>query len=123
MELDKENTNRAYVLGRLFAVLEKQQEAAMGKINSAITRYYSSASSTPASIFATLMKLQIHHNTKLSREHPGWEVFYKKLVGEIIDKLDGKYPVYLSTEEQGIFSIGYYQQTQNFFKKEAKNKN
>ena len=48
-----ENTNeKAYVLGRTFAVLEAIQEDANPGINTTIKdRYYNSASTTPASVF------------------------------------------------------------------------
>ncbi|MCA6071913.1 MAG: type I-C CRISPR-associated protein Cas8c/Csd1, partial [Endomicrobium sp.] len=39
VSLNKENTNPGYVLGRLFATLEKLQEEAQGETNSTIMRY------------------------------------------------------------------------------------
>jgi CRISPR-associated protein Csd1 len=49
----------------------------------------------------------------------GREVNFEKLIGEIQDKIDNSkgYPSYLSLTDQGMFSIGYYQQRQDFFKK------
>ena len=42
---------------------------------------------------------------------------YKIVTGEIMDKLNGKFPKTLPLSEQGKFIIGYYQQTQDFYKK------
>jgi CRISPR-associated protein Csd1 len=124
MELNKENTNQGYVLGRLFATLESQQGASLGKTNSTILRYYGSASSAPISVFANLMRLQHHHHEKIRKEKPGLSVVFDKLVTEITSKLDDKkgFPSHLSLSEQGMFAIGYYQQKQDFFK-EGKTKN
>jgi CRISPR-associated protein Csd1 len=119
MSLDTSNTNPAYLLGRLFAVLEKVQiESAggEGKINATIRdRFYGSASSTPVVAFPRLMKLKNHHLAKLER----FKGFYEKLFGEITDKLtaDNSFPSHLSLDDQGRFAIGYYHQRQDFFKK------
>ena len=47
--------------------------------------------------------------------------FYNKLIGEIIDSLNGGFPKLLSLKEQGEFIVGYYQQYQSFFEKNEKN--
>ncbi|MDR1160314.1 MAG: type I-C CRISPR-associated protein Cas8c/Csd1 [Syntrophomonadaceae bacterium] len=118
VSLDIENANQGYVLGRLFAALEKLQEEAHGSTNSTIIRYYGSASSTPVTVFANLMRLHQHHLSKLGKEKPGREIYFGKLIGEIHSRLDNKtgYPAHLPLAEQGMFAIGYYQQRQDFFK-------
>ncbi|MDP3014253.1 MAG: type I-C CRISPR-associated protein Cas8c/Csd1, partial [Candidatus Subteraquimicrobiales bacterium] len=61
MSLDTSNTNPGYLLGRLFAVLERAQEQASPGINATIRdRFYGAASSTPVTVFAHLMKLKNH---------------------------------------------------------------
>jgi len=118
--LDKENTNRGYVLGRLFATFEKLQEEAQGETNSTIMRFYGSASSTPIAVFANLMRLHQHHLDKLSKENRGLAINREKLIGEIMNKIsingDIAYPANLSLIDQGNFSVGYYHQRQDFFK-------
>ncbi len=116
--LDKENTNPGYLCGRLFAVLDKIQEDANG-IHSIQERYMNSASSTPSSVFATILNLSSHHSEKLSN---GSRIFYEKIKQEIMDKLpsDG-FPAHLDLQDQGRFFVGFYQQRQDFFK--GKNEN
>ncbi len=58
MSLDKESTNPAYRLGRLFAVLEKAQKDAIPGANTTIKdRFYGSASATPSVVFPQLIRL------------------------------------------------------------------
>lgn len=116
LALDKENSNPAYLCGRLFAVLEKLQvEASGGKLNRTIKdAYFSSASSTPAAVFPKLLRLAQYY---LSNSKVKYPVYYNKLIGEITDKLDGMFPGTLILADQGRFIIGYYQQNQDFYKK------
>nr|MBA4159639.1 type I-C CRISPR-associated protein Cas8c/Csd1 [Gemmatimonadota bacterium] len=52
VSLDESNLNAAYRLGRLFAVLERAQEAANPRLNATIRdRYYGAASTTPVTVF------------------------------------------------------------------------
>lgn len=111
--LDLNNTNNAYRLGRLFAVLEKTQEDASPGLNATIRdRYYGAASSTPAAVFSTLLRLKNHHIGKL---HAGQAVNREKLIGEIMNGLD-RFPGHLPLPEQARFALGYYHQRQDFFK-------
>ena len=114
MSLDEANGNVGYRLGRLFAVLEKIQEEANPGINATIRdRFYGAASSTPVTVFSTLLKLKNHHLSKL--DNRGWAVNLEKRVGEIIEGI-GDFPAQLRIEDQGRFAIGYYHQRQGFFK-------
>ena len=114
MSLDEANGNVGYRLGRLFAVLEKIQEEANPGINATIRdRFYGAASSTPVTVFSTLLKLKNHHISKL--DNRGRAVNLEKRVGEIIEGI-GDFPAQLRIEDQGRFAIGYYHQRQDFFK-------
>lgn len=119
--LDKSNTNQGYLCGRLFAVLDRIQEDANG-ISSIRERYMNAASSTPSSVFSTILNLSSHHLENLSNE--GKKVFYEKLKQEIIDKIssDG-FPAHLDLQDQGRFFVGYYHQRQDFFNKKEENNN
>lgn len=121
MSLDVENTDIGYLCGRLFAVLERIQETALGKINATIVdRFYGSASSTPMSVFGKLIDLSNHHLSKIDK--PNSVVFFRKAIGEIMDKMPASgFPSHLSLDEQSRFAIGYYHQKQEFFKSKTEN--
>lgn len=115
MSLDKTNTDLAYRLGRLFAVLEKIQEEANPSINATIRdRFYGAASATPVTVYSQLIKLKNHHLVKLN---PGRKVYFEKEIGEIFDAIKYDFPAHLTLDEQARFAVGYYHQRQDFFKK------
>jgi len=117
--LDPERPDPAYRLGRLFAAYERVQSDAAGstKLNRSIRdSYLSSASATPAGIFPRLYRLNQHHLNKLRRDKTGLAVIREKLIGEICGGLDD-FPRHLSVQNQGLFALGYYHQTQDFFTK------
>lgn len=116
--LDKQNDNTGYLCGRLFATLEKIQENA-NHIHSIRERYMNAASSTPSSVFATILNLSVHHLEKMTK---GQQIYFEKIKQEIIDKLPASgFPAHLDLNDQGRFFIGYYQQRQDFFtSKDAK---
>jgi len=119
MGLDPENTNIGYNLGRLFAVLEKIQEEANPGLNATIRdRYYGAASSTPVSVFSTLMKLKNHHLSKL--DNRGRAHNLEKEIAAIVSHIE-TFPNILKIEDQGRFAIGYYHQRQQFFIKKSAN--
>lgn len=118
--LDTNQTEPAYLLGRLFSALEKTQEDALGNLNAGIRdKYYSSASATPASVFPRILRTYQHHLAKLSG---GAKVNREKLVQEIIASIssDG-FPTQLNLKAQGLFAIGYYHQRKDFFTAKPKN--
>ena len=117
MGLNEESRETAYVLGRLFSVLESIQMDANPGIKATIRdRYFNSACATPASIFPVLIKLKNSHIKKLERDKGGAKVYYEKLLTELMGKLD-EYPKRLSLEEQGKFILGYYHQVQKKYEK------
>jgi len=118
MSLDKTQSSPSYHLGRLFAALEKIQKEALGDTNTTIReRYYSAASSSPATVFPVLMRLKNHHLAKI--ESKGRVVNLEKLLSEIIGHIDGAagFPAHLNINDQGYFAIGYYHQMQDFYTK------
>lgn len=117
MGLNEESRETAYVLGRLFSVLESIQMDANPGIKATIRdRYFNSACATPASIFPVLIKLKNSHMKKLERDKGSAKVYYEKLLTELMGKLD-EYPKRLSLEEQGKFILGYYHQVQKKYEK------
>lgn len=117
MSLDPERPDPAYRLGRLFAALEKTQGDALPGIGATVRdRYYSSASSTPGTVFPRLLRTYQHHLAKLEGGH---KVNREKLVQEILDTLND-FPAHFDLTEQGIFAIGYYHQVRAFYTKTKK---
>ena len=117
MGLNEESKEPAYVLGRLFSVLESIQLDVNPGIKATIRdRYFNSACATPASVFPVLVKLKNSHMKKLEREKASSKIYYEQLLTEIIGKLD-EYPKRLSLEEQGQFILGYYHQVQRKYQK------
>jgi len=117
MSLDTEKKDVAYLLGRLFAVLEKAQQDAIPGANATIKdRFYGSASSTPASVFPRLLRLSQHHISKA--EYGGVS---DKRIAEIMEGI-GDFPSQMDLKQQGLFAIAYYQQRNALYKKKDTNK-
>jgi CRISPR-associated protein Csd1 len=117
MSLDTTRTEPAYLLGRLFAVLEKTQEDALPGINATIRdRFYSAASATPGTVFPRLLRTYQHWLSKLEG---GYRVNRERAVQQIMAGLNDM-PGHLALEGQGLFAVGYYHQRQDFFTKKDK---
>jgi CRISPR-associated protein Csd1 len=115
--LDESCPDPAYRLGRLFAVLEKVQEDAVGASATIRDRYYGAASATPGVVFPQLMRKLPHHLAKLTAA-----TYFEKLVQQICDGLQPPtpFPPVLRLEEQGLFAVGYYHQRQSLFTRREK---
>jgi CRISPR-associated protein Csd1 len=118
VSLDPDRNEPPYLLGRLFAAYEKVQQDALGQSLNRTIRdsYLSSASATPGSVFPRLYRLNQHHFNKLRRDKPGLAVSREKLIGQICQGLTD-FPRHLALQDQGLFAIGYYHQTQDFYTK------
>jgi len=112
MALDRENKNVAYLLGRLFAVLERAQQDAIPGVNTTIKdRFYGSASATPRIVFPQLLRLAQHYVEKAD---------YGRVRDKQIEEILGdirEFPAHLGLDQQALFAIGYYHQRQDFFTK------
>lgn len=122
--LNEESTNTAYVLGRLFSVLEQIQEEANPDINSTIKdRFFNSAAATPGVVFPVLLKMANHHLRKLN-DRKGLKITLEKMVTELEGKIEMNgqpIPARMNLNDQGLFILGYYHQTQKrYMKKEEK---
>jgi len=112
VSLNEESTSIPYRLGRLFAVLEKAQSDTNRDLKSTITsKYFSSASTTPAVVFPVLLKLAQHHIAKSD-----WGFKSNQWIEEVLAGVD-EFPAYLNLEDQGMFMLGYYHQRKAFFRK------
>jgi len=125
MALDRDYDNIGYVLGRLFAVLERIQEQAHqgASLNKTIRdTYFSAACSSPRVVFKRLQDLSVHHLAKLRHSGKG-TVWLEKQMGDVMDLVPPSgIPATLPLDDQGRFAVGYYHQRQDFFgKKESMN--
>lgn len=115
--LDIQRPECAYQLGRLFASLERAQEDALPGLNATVKdRYFGAASSTPASVFPRLIRMNQHHIGKLEG---GKKVVAERRIQEILGRIRA-FPPHLGLVDQGLFAIGYYHQRQDFFTKKDK---
>lgn len=114
MSLNEQSTLPAYVLGRLFAVLEKAQLEAIPNLNATIKdRYFTTACASPASVFPVLLRLSHHHIAKAE-----YGRISDRRIQDLLDLLDlekNPFPAHLTLDEQGIFILGYYQQRAAFY--------
>lgn len=112
VSLDKERREVSYLLGRLFAVLEKAQLDALGKVKATIKdRFFSAASATPASVFPRLLRLSQHHIEKAEYGYVS-----DRRILEIMEHVSS-FPAHMNLQDQGLFAIAYYHQ-KNAIKRE-----
>lgn len=116
MSLNEQSTIPAYLLGRLFAVMEKVQQEANPDLNATIKdKYFTSACASPASVFPVLLRLSQHHIAKAEFGKAS-----DKRIEKIMNLLDvekNPFPAHFMLDEQGIFVLGYYHQRTAFFVK------
>ena len=117
VSLDRNCTNKGYLLGRLFAVFEKVQLETHPGLNATITgRFYGAASTNPVTVFAQLIKLNQHHLGNY--ENKGLRIAREKEIGEIMNSIES-FPAHLNLNEQSQFAIGYYHEKQSFFESKS----
>lgn len=114
--LESEHPSVAYQCGRLLAVLEEIQRAALPGINATIIdRFFGTASSAPAGVFGRLVRGSQHHLAKLERDRRGAYVSLQRRMEEVCGRIPA-YPAFprtLNLEEQALFCLGYYHQRAN----------
>lgn len=118
MALDVTRTEEAYLLGRLFAALEKTQRDALGRdINASIVdKYLNSAMASPQTVFPTLLKLSEKHIAKVDN------YYMKQVITELVSQIDHFSPA-LNARAQGEFLLGYYHQNKAFYTKREQDAN
>lgn len=136
MRSDPDDPNPARRLGRLFALIERAQLAALGdEINATVKdKFLGAAAATPGRVFPMLIeKAETHHLKRLRNGHSDarWVKEGPKgkpdgltpsqrakkqanLIGRDMGLLWASFPegvsVQHSAEEQGLFFVGYYQE-------------
>jgi len=121
VSLDRSNTDSSYLRGRLFALYERVQEiAADRELNRTIRdSFFGAAMATPRAVFPRLVRLNQQHLRDLRRSKAGAAGYFDKELRAVNDALDPKtaFPAACALQDQGIFTLGYYHQRQDFFSK------
>jgi CRISPR-associated protein Csd1 len=108
--LNPEHPSPAYHCGRLLAIIEDAQRAAIPGIKATvIDRFFGTASSAPASVFPRLLKGAQPHLSKLERDRPRVAMALQSRLRDALAHVDG-FPRILSLEQQGLFALGFYHQ-------------
>lgn len=141
--MDPTHLSQGYLFGRLIAVLERMQQAALGDdLNSSvIDRYFSAASATPRAVFPRLLRNARHHARK-AKDDPktratAW--WLDRMIDDIasglgegqsvrqayggiaFDARHNAFPAYLPLDQQGLFVLGYHHQRHALWTKRAAN--
>jgi CRISPR-associated protein Csd1 len=122
---DPDDPNPARRLGRLFALIERAQLAALGdRVNATVKdKFLGAAAATPLQVFVPLIEAaETHHIKRLCNGHSdaAWiknaeharrvANGLKRDISRLVAAIDGNFPAQHSLEEQGYFLIGYYQE-------------
>lgn len=120
VELNEQTEERAYALGRVFAILEQIQNQANGAAT-ITSRYLDSASTTPGLVYPALLRLATAHLEKIKRDAPGLAAYFSRSLSELLWKGNEPhaFPKRFSLDEQGCFFLGYYQQKWKSGKKDS----
>ncbi len=125
MRSDPDDPNPARRAGRLFAVIERAQLASLGEdVSSTVKdKFLGAAAATPQRVFPKLLEnAERHHIKRLRNGHSDatWikDAKHARSVGAALARDMGKlaasfasgWPHQHSSEEQGLFLIGYYQE-------------
>ncbi|MCC6179716.1 MAG: type I-C CRISPR-associated protein Cas8c/Csd1 [Chloroflexi bacterium] len=110
IRLVPDHPSQAYHCGRLLAVLDAVQRAALGRVNATVVdRYFGTASSAPGTVFPYLIRGSAPHLSKLRKTRPGTYQALEQRLEEVLGRVDGFRPV-LTLEDQGLFALGFYHQ-------------
>lgn len=117
-ELDEQNLSKAYLCGRLFALICKLQYSAQGEVNSSIKdRFFASVSVSPTRVMGLLLTKYVPVYQKKSRRMGKYT--YAIDIADVVAKI-GHFPNKFSLIERGEFALGYYYQYNNQKKSDKK---
>ena len=118
--LNPEDNHPAYVCGRLMAVFEQIQYAALGDVNANVTdKFFGTFSASPAMLLGRLYSNAQNHLRKVRGFKPGAFVSLDRLLTEISRQLVAPPKGQLSLHDQGRFALGYYHQKASRFEEIA----
>lgn len=112
--LDPEHPSSAYHCGRLLAVYDSLQRAALGDVGAGVVqRYYGGALTNPSGVFGQLSRMAQTHLAKLEG---GLAYIYSERVAAVHNGIGGKggnapsFPSALDLDEQALFALGFWHQ-------------
>jgi CRISPR-associated protein Csd1 len=109
--LDLQDRSPAYICGRLLAVFEQIQFAALGDVNAnVVDKYFGTFSTAPAMLLGRLYANAQNHLRKLKAERYGAFVNLDRSLSELTALLACPPRGQLSLVDQGRFALGYYHQ-------------
>ena len=118
--LNSDENHPAYVCGRLMAVFEQIQYAALGDVNANVTdKFFGTFSAAPAMLLGRLFDGATKHLRKLRSEKPGAFVSLDRMLTEVSSQLVAPPNGKLSLHDQGRFALGYYHQKARRFEEFA----
>lgn len=123
--INEQISNKGYLCGRLFAVLEYTQQKAhweeVKKWKSDLrSKYMNAAMTSPAMVFPSILANSNYYLEKLNGNTVG---YIENLKQQIFSNFEGDmiFPPVLTVTEQGCFFFGYYQQQQELNKRFPEN--
>ena len=112
----------AFLLGCLFALLEKIQIDAIEGINQTLVdKFLPTAASTPHLVFDSLLEKSRYHLRKLGGKY-GHRKDLQELLCAYHQKQPGGFPQHLSHTERGDFLVGYYLKNQELWQSKSEQK-
>lgn len=108
--LNPDQTEPAYHLGRLLAVLDDIQSSVMRANTTLVDRFYGSMSTTPYAVVGRLIQGSQAHLQKLRKENsPAYNAKQGELEA-VMSRLSDIPAKPLTTAQQALFALGYYHQ-------------
>ena len=106
-ELDERNESKAYLCGRLFALIcQLQYKAQEKEVNNSIKdRFFVSASNTPGRVMGILIPHYVTIYQKKAKSK-----YFTKAITEITTRIGQHFPDKLTLVERGEFALGFYYQ-------------
>ncbi|MCI7746538.1 MAG: type I-C CRISPR-associated protein Cas8c/Csd1 [Collinsella sp.] len=120
VSLNRNSTNIGYLLGRMFAVMERAQIAAVGPSSTIRDRFMGTAAVAPAGVFPTLQRgYEVHIATLRKKEDKCWvarmlEEEYADISAKLPD--ERPFPKLLKQDERACFYIAFHLESNYLWK-------
>lgn len=122
LPINYDNEGNAFLLGCLFALLEKIQVDAIEGINQTLVdKFLPTAASTPHLIFDSLLEKSRYHLRKLGGRY-GHRKDLQELLNVYHQKSPNGFPEDLNHIERGEFMVGYYLKNQELWSSKSNQK-